>query len=134
MSLTESCLSLAIISTMTMVAVPSLVRVREDYVLNAAARQVAAKMYETRINAVSRNRDCRLRVSSPVDYLIECQQPAWTTVSQQMAPQGIHITANARPEFHKRGNVAPTATITLWDSKGRQKKVIVNNAGRIRVQ
>ena len=134
MSLLESCLSVAIISTIIMVAVPSLLRSHEVYVLNAAARQVATKMHSARINAVSRNRDCRLRVTSEVSYVIECEEPTWIPVERVATPSGIHIVANNRPEFHKRGNVSPMATITLWDSAGRQKSVIVNNAGRVRVQ
>ena len=134
MSLAESCLTVAIISTVTMIAVPSLRRSHEVYLLNGAARHVAANMHSARINAVSRNRDCRLRVISETSYAIECEESTWIPVESVATPQGIHIAANNRPEFHKRGNVAPTATITLWDSAGRQKRVIVNNAGRVRIQ
>ena len=134
MSLIESCLAVAILSIVVVIAVPYLERGQEVYVLNGAARQVAAKIHLTRINAVSRNRDCRLRVTSELSYLIECEDAAWNPVEFVTMPRGIHIAANNRPEFHKRGNVAPTATITLWDSMGRQKRIIVNNAGRVRVQ
>jgi hypothetical protein len=134
MTLIESCLGLVVVSAITMIAVPSLIRGRESYVLNASARQVATSMHSTRIHAVARNRDCRLRVTSDVSYLIECEDPAWIPVAYETTPRGIYISANARPEFHKRGNVSPTATITLSDRHGRQKKVIVNNAGRVRVQ
>jgi Tfp pilus assembly protein FimT len=116
------------------IAVPSLWRSRDDYVLNGAARQVAARMHLTRIEAVRRNRDCRLRVTSDVSYAIECEEFGWIPVEHFLTPQGVQIAANNRPEFHKRGNVAPTAAITLFNRTGRQKRVIVNNAGRIRIQ
>jgi Tfp pilus assembly protein FimT len=76
MSLSESCLAVAIISTIAMIAVPSLVEVRETYLVNAAARHVAGQMHAARI----------------------------------------------------------LATITWSNGRGFRKSVIVNNAGRIRVQ
>ena len=134
MTLTESCLAVAIISTVTVIAVPSLIEVRKTYVLNAAARQVAGKMHAARIRAISENRDCRLRPASAVSYLLECEDSGWTVVEDVPMPHGIQITMNAFPEFHRRGNVSPMATITLSNEYGRQREVIVNNAGRIRVQ
>jgi len=44
------------------------------------------------------------------------------------------VSASARPEFHQRGTVAPTATVTVWDRSGRNLRVIVNVNGRVRVQ
>jgi Tfp pilus assembly protein FimT len=134
MSLTESCLTAAVIATITMAALPSLVRSRETYVLDAAARQAAGKMHAARIKAVSQSRDCRLRPDSPASYLIECQDSEWIRVERVLLPDGIRITSNAAPEFHRRGNAAPAATVTLYNFRGRQRSVIVNSAGRIRVQ
>jgi Tfp pilus assembly protein FimT len=134
MSLSETCLAVAIISTITITAIPSLIQSRDIYLLDAAARQVAGKMHATRIKAISDNRDCRLRITSEVSFSIECQHSQWIPVEHVTTPKGIHITANALPEFHRRGNVSPMATITLSDGRGRQKRVIVNNAGRVRVQ
>ena len=135
MSLIESCVSVAIISTVTMIAVPALLQTRDDYVLKSTASDVATKMHAARIRAISRNIDCRLRVTSAVTYAVECQDPApaWVLVESVVVPRGLTIGANARPEFHRLGNVAPTATITLSNASGRQKKVIVNNGGRIRI-
>jgi Tfp pilus assembly protein FimT len=134
MSLIESCLSVAMISVVTVMAVPALQQSRQDYELTSAARDVASKLQFARIRAVSRNIDCRLRVTSSVSYAVECQDPVWALASAVVLPRGMTIAANARPEFHRLGNVAPTATITLTNAANRQKKVIVNNGGRIRVQ
>jgi Tfp pilus assembly protein FimT len=134
MSLSESCLAVAIISTITIMAVPSFIEVRETYAVNAAARHVAGRMHATRIRAISQNRDCRVRVTSSMSYLIECENSTWTPVEYNETPNGIRISANAVPEFHRRGNVSPMATITVSNGRGRQRSVIVNNAGRIRVQ
>jgi len=134
MSLLESCVVVAIISIAAVVAVPSLVRSREIYELDATARQVAGKMQSARILAVSRNRDCRVRVTSEVSYLIECEDPLWVTEESIVLPRGIRIAANASPRFHRRGNASPTATISISDSRSRSRRVIVNIAGRVRVE
>lgn len=133
MSLIETCVSVAIISTVTMMAVPSLIQTRDDYVLKSVANDVASKMHLARIRAVSRNVDCRLRVTSTATYAIECQDPGWVVIDSAVLPRGFALSANARPEFHRLGNVSPTGTVTVSNANGRSKKIIVNNGGRIRI-
>ena len=135
MTLTESCVVVAVIGTTMAIAAPSLIKARESYILRSSAHEVASQLHNTRIKAVTMNRDCRLRVTSATTYVIECEETsAWTRVESVSLPDGITITANARPEFHKRGNVSPTATIILADSRGRSRRVVVNVNGRVRIQ
>src|SRR4030095_15167664 len=115
MTLIESCASIAVVSTVVLFAAPSLIKARENYQLEATARHVAGKMQWTRIKAISRNRDCRVRVDSQTSYVIECEDPVWRSDEIVGLPSGFRITATASPEFHARGNVAPTATLVLWD-------------------
>jgi len=133
MSLLESCASIAIISTVAFFAAPSLIRARESYQLDAVARQVAGRMQWTRIKAISRSRDCRMRANSPMSYVIECQYPDWRVDEIVALPRGFRLTATAAPEFHMRGNVAPTATFTVWNVHSKTKRVVVNITGRVRV-
>jgi Tfp pilus assembly protein FimT len=133
MSLVESCLSVAILSTAATIAVPSLMRARESYELDAAARQVAGKIQLTRIKAVAGNRDCRIRPNSGVSFVIECEDVAWRLEESFVLPRGLHMTATASPEFHKHGNASPAGTIVIWNDGGRSRRVIVNIAGRVRV-
>jgi len=133
MSLLESCAAIGIISTVVLFAAPSLIKARENYELDAVARQVAGKMQSTRIKAISRNRDCRMRVISQTSYVIECQETSWETAEVVTLPRTFRITSTASPEFHGRGNVAPTATLTVWDRRGKSKRVVVNITGRVRV-
>jgi Tfp pilus assembly protein FimT len=133
MSLLETCASVAIISAVVVFAAPSLIRARENYHLDLTARQVAGKMQWTRIKAISRNRDCRLRVVSNVSYVIECKDSTWLADETVTLPRGFQITANAAPQFHKRGNAAPAATITIRDRHFNAKRVTVNITGRVRV-
>lgn len=134
MSLVETFMSVAILLVASLVAVPSLLESRDNYVVQSAANDVASKMHAARIRAISRNIDCRLRVVSSRTYDIECMDPVWTVTETIVLPQGMTIVQNAQPRFHRLGNVVPAATITVSNAKGRQKKIIVNNGGRIRIQ
>jgi Tfp pilus assembly protein FimT len=133
MTLFESCASVAIISTFVVFATPSLIKARENYQLDQVTRQAAGNMQWTRIKAISRSRDCRMRVSSDTTYVIECLDPAWSADETVVLPGSFRITANAAPEFHKRGNAAPSGTLTIWDSHSNSKQVVVNITGRVRI-
>jgi len=135
MTFTESCVAAAVASTLMAIAAPSLVRAKETYTLSAAAHEVAAKMHATRITAIVRNQDCRLTVTSASSYVMECQSGSLWQVVERVAVSGdIAVTANARPEFHRRGNVSPTGTFTLSNPSGRAARVVVNVNGRVRIQ
>ena len=134
MSLTESCVATLVVSTVMAVALPSLNRTRQAYVLRATAHDVAGRMHFARISAISRNRDCRLAVTSAVSYMIECDEGSWRVIERMTMPRGITVNANARPEFHRRGNVSPTATFTLRNTAGTTRRIIVNVNGRVRIQ
>ncbi len=134
MSLLETCVSLTILSAVVFFSAPSLVRARENYQLDQTARQVAGKMHWTRVKAISRGRDCRIRVTSTVSYAIECKDSIWMTDETVTLPRGFQITASATPQFHKRGNAAPAATLTIRDRRSNSKNVVVNITGRVRVE
>ena len=134
MSLLESCLVLVIASTAMTISAPSLIHTRETYILKSAARDVATKMHAARIGAIARNRDCRLRIVSPAQYVVECQGATWELIDNVTLPRGMTVTGNARPEFHRRGNVSPTATFTVWNRAGQSVRVVVNVNGRVRIQ
>jgi Tfp pilus assembly protein FimT len=134
MTLTETCIAVTILLASTAIAIPSLLQARETYELQSAARMVESRMQSARIHAVTRNRDCRINLTSPLAYAVECQGTSWETIEAVSLPRGMTVSASARPEFHERGNVAPAATITVWNSKGRSLRVIVNVNGRVRIQ
>ena len=113
MSLTETCIALVIAGTTMAVSTPSLLQSRETYLLNAAARDVRTQLYAARAHAIAENRDCRIRLSSTTSYVLECGNTPWDLIERVDMAHGITVTANARPEFHPRGAVAPTATIAV---------------------
>jgi len=134
MSLLETCTSVAIVSAVVFFAAPSLIRARDNYQLDQTTRQVAGQMQWTRIKAISRDQDCRLRVISTTSYVIECKASVWLADETVTLPRGFQITASATPQFHKRGNASPAATITIWDRHSNSKSVVVNITGRVRVE
>jgi Tfp pilus assembly protein FimT len=134
MSLLETFISVTIMSALVFFSAPSLVRVRENYQLDQAARQLAGKMQWTRVKAITGDRDCRIRVLSVVSYAVECKDSTWLTDETVTLPPGLKITASATPQFHKHGNAAPAATITISDRRLHSEKVVVNITGRVRVQ
>ena len=135
MTLTESCIAAAVIASVMAIAMPSLNRAKQTYSLESAAHDVAAKMQATRITAIVRNQDCRLTVTSASSYVMECQLvTVWQFVERVTVPDGITVTANNRPEFHRRGNVSPTATFTIRNMAGKQIQVVVNVNGRVKLQ
>ena len=134
MSLVESCVAAVVISTVMAAALPSLNRTRQTYALRSAAADVAARIHFARISAIARNRDCRMVVTSATTYTIECDEGTWHVIERLNVPSGITVEAGSRPEFHRRGNVAPTATFTLRNRSGAERRVIVNINGRVRIQ
>ena len=134
MSLLESCISVAIILAIGFFSAPSIMKARDNYQLDLVTRQVAGNTQWTRVKANSRSRDCRIRVVSSTSYAMECLDPVWTADQTVALPQGFQISANATPQFHKRGNVAPAATLTISDAHSHSRQVVINITGRVRVQ
>lgn len=128
------CLSVGIFTVMAFFAAPPLIQARNSYQLDQVTRQVAANTQWARVKAISRSRDCRVRVISNTSYVTECLDPVWITDQTITLPVGFQISANASPDFHKRGNAAPAATLTIRDSHGNSKQVVINITGRVRVQ
>ena len=133
-SLIETCVAIAIIGLLSTTAVPPLIEAHQSYGLYAAASEVRTELHRARILSIVRNQDCRLRVTSNVTYLIECQTPMWVTIAFHQVIRGFTITANNRPEFHPMGNVGPMATISVWNERGARRKIIISRSGRVRTE
>src|SRR5207247_7191138 len=130
MSLLETCASVAIMSAVVFFAAPSLIRARENYQLDLTARQVAEKMAWMRIKAISRSRNCRLRLISNVSYVIECGNSAWQTAETVTLPRGFALPAAAAPQFHKHGHAATAGTTTIGDRRMNSRGVVAHFPGR----
>ena len=133
-SLPEVSVVVAVIAVLATMTAPALQRAWQSYGLTAAAAEVRTALHRTRIRAVMGNQDCRVRVTSAATYLIECETPDWTPIAFYRLGKGFTITANNRPEFHPMGNVAPMATITVWNERGQNRRIITSRGGRIRTE
>ena len=133
-TLFELCLGVAIIGILAMMAIPSINRAQQSYGLEAAAHEVRSELHRARILAIMRNEDCRLRVTSGTEYRIECETPEWVPISLREMRSGYSVSANNRPEFHPLGNVGPMGSITVSNSVGEQRRIIVSRSGRIRME
>ena len=125
---------MAIIGILAMMAVPSINRAQQSYGLTATAHEVRAELHRARILAIVRNEDCRLRVTSTTSYRVECQTPAWVPIQLYEMRSGFTVRANNRPEFHPLGNVGPMATVTVRNTAGEERRIIVSRSGRIRME
>ena len=102
-TLLETCMVAAVIGVLSVISVPSFVRAQQRFVLSSTAYEVRSELHRARILAITRNQDCRLRVTSPNTYLLECQTPAWVSVRLISLPASVSISANNRPEFPPDG-------------------------------
>ncbi len=133
-SLLEACVVIAIVSSLTMIAVPSFIEARQHWLLQSAAYQIRSELHYARVQSIMRMQDCRLRVTSPVTYRVECQTPAWLPLRYGTMPRKLTVTANNRPEFHPLGNVSPMASIFVWNERGARMRVVVSRSGRVRIE
>jgi prepilin-type N-terminal cleavage/methylation domain-containing protein len=133
-SLLEVSLVIAIIGILSVLAVPPLLEFEQSLAIHAAAGIVRSELHRARIQSVMRNIDCRVRVTSEVTFLTECQTPTWIPVAFHTMPEGFTISANNSPEFHPHGHVGPMATISVWNRDGERAKIIVSRSGRVRTE
>jgi len=131
MSMLELVIVVAIISAISVVAVPQLLDVREDYRLIAVAGEVVGVMNNTRILSVSRNTDMRVNVSASGTYLVQADDGSWTTESTYTLPDGFTFsTTGAIMQFHPRGNATPVASVQIINPNGNTRNVVVELSGR----
>lgn len=132
-TLFESLIAVLLIGIASLTAIPPILEATENLRFGLFTSHVRSELHRVRILSISRNEDCRLRVTSRTSYVIECQSPDWTTLESRIVPLGIQVSANNAPEFHPLGNVGPMATIRIW-LDDQQKRVVVSRSGRVRTE
>jgi prepilin-type N-terminal cleavage/methylation domain-containing protein len=109
--------------------------------LDAGARQVLIDLQRVRLQAIAEGVSHRLRFSLP-SATYQLQQRGKRTYEDDAPaatlPRGVTVTActavSSSVTFHPRGHAATFGTITLLGSTGRQRRVIVDMVGRVRIQ
>lgn len=123
-------------------AVPALRRSLEGWRMNAAARQVVMDLKQARGRAIAESASHRLRFApAAARYQLERQRAggAYTPVGPGTAlPPGITVVectaVGDSVTFRPRGHAATFGTIRLRNTTGEERSVIVDIAGRMRVQ
>lgn len=138
----ELLVAVTIVAILGAVAVPGGRRMLAGWQLNAAARQVVMDLKLARGRAIAESTTRRLRFAPPGDaYQHERQRPSggYTSVGPATRlPDGIVVTectaAGSGVGFRPRGQAATFGTIRLQNTHGDERRVVVDIAGRMRVQ
>jgi type IV fimbrial biogenesis protein FimT len=141
-TLLELLVALAIGAALSGIAILELQRALAGWRLNAAARQVIMDLKQARGRAIAESVTHRVRFTSPgSDYQLERQRPtgAYTAVGPATnLPDGIAVVEctalGASVGFRPRGHAATFGTIRLRNGSGEERRVVVDIAGRMRVQ
>jgi len=140
-TLLELLTALALAAALSALALPDLRRGLAAWRLNAAARQVVMDLKLARAHAIADGATQRLRFTvAAAVYQRERQGRAGylAVAPPTQLPDGILVAdctaAGDGVGFRPRGLAATFGTITLRDARGEERKVVVDIAGRMRVQ
>jgi Tfp pilus assembly protein FimT len=139
-SITEALTYLAIVAILGLTAMPVFSDIQQEYNLRGAVRRVYGEMQKARMAAVAHNVRFRVQVSS--DALVTLQEydvdtGAWEDFSADSAASndtpGIYVTGTAQVVFSPNGTVVQPALLTVLNSVGMQKRIVVNRSGSIEI-
>jgi len=141
-TLLELLLAIALLAALSAAAVPGYQRALAGWRLNAAARQVAMDLKLTRARALLDAAPHRLHFAVPgQSYQHERQRPggAYESVGPPIElPADVDVIgctgAGAGISFRPRGIAATFGTVALRSRDGGERDVVVDIAGRMRVQ
>jgi Tfp pilus assembly protein FimT len=135
--LTELVVAVACMSLLVGVAVPNLHRLTQEWNLWGAAHLLESALQWGRMYAISANTSVVLQIDhgGARFYWADPRTRAAYESSIRNLPAGVRIVSSPRRplRFFPRGNAAPAGTIVVRGKAG-QYRVVVNPAGRIRVQ
>jgi Tfp pilus assembly protein FimT len=117
-------------------------RMMADWRLNAAVRQVVMDLKVTRSRAIAENTGQRIRFDFPsTRYQRQKREvsSSYVDVGKPISlPDGIEtIDCTARGNavtFQPRGHASTVGTITVRSPEGTERRIIVDMAGRMRVE
>ena len=137
----EVVIALAMLAVVTGIGVLAYARIAEDLRLGHAARQVMLDLMMTRTHALADNTGRRLVFLPEQDvYQPQVQINGHYTDDGAaiVLPTGIDLTGctafGSAITFRPRGNAVTFGTITLRNLPGHERHIVVDIAGRIRVE
>jgi prepilin-type N-terminal cleavage/methylation domain-containing protein len=142
LTLLELLTAILIASILSGTALLSYGRMLAGWRLNAAVRQVVMDLKVTRIRAIMENTGQRIRFEVPSSLYRRQRREAssaYADVGTPIAlPDGIEtVDCTARDDavtFQPRGHASAFGTITLRNSEGKERRIVVDMAGRMRVE
>ena len=106
--------------------------------VDAAARELAAELQLGKMRAISENTRYRISFDPANDtYIVQKDVAgAWQDVGgPKTFPSGVDlVSATTDPVFQTLGTTPGGTTITLRNTQGRQRKIRLSFAGRVRVE
>ncbi len=140
-SFVEVTTGLFLVATVTTMFVFQWQHAREGMALRTAARQVMLDLLGIRLRAAATNRSHRLVFpAAAASYQRQWRiGSTYTNVGPPVSlPAGVTVAScNAAGQaitFRPRGNAATFGTIVLRNRRGAQRQVVVDIAGRVRLQ
>lgn len=142
LTLLEILVATAFASLIAVMALPGLGEAASAWRLAAAARQIVLDLKVTRVQAISENTDRRLRLPFPASaYRRERREESGAYVADGppiALPSGVAVvdcTANGGAiTFRPLGHASTFGTIILRNESGDERRVVVDIAGRLRVE
>lgn len=141
LTLLELLVTLSITAVATGTALFGFNRALAGWRLNATARQLVMDLRVTRVRAMSESVDRRLRLPAGTVYQPQRKASNGTYVDDGAGtalPDGIRIIdcsgAGSSISFRPAGYAGAFGSVTLADDAGAERRVIVDIAGRARVQ
>jgi prepilin-type N-terminal cleavage/methylation domain-containing protein len=141
-TLLELLVAVALVGVLAAIAVPSFQRQIERWRLGAAARQLVMDLKVARSRAIVGGAAQRVHFTVPGgSYQLERQRPggAYAAVgSATLLPDGVRVVdctaAGDGIGFRPRGHAITFGSVTLRNASGDERRVVVDIAGRMRVQ
>jgi Tfp pilus assembly protein FimT len=136
----ELLVALGIVTVLASGAVLEYQAVRAKLAVATAVQQVAADLRVARVRAVAASVSHRLTFAAgAVGYPLQRRSGAqYVEVAQRRLPGGVRVVGcSARDgaiSFTPRGTASSFGTLTLANERGERRGVVVDIAGRVRVQ
>jgi len=139
-SIVELVVTLGLASALAGISILSHNALRPSLDLTTATRQIVMDLQAARMRAVARNTNHRIVFSAGAgSYRLQRQSgSAYDDEGAPIAlPSGITIldctAQNAAISFRPRGNAGTFGTVTLRNTEGATRSVVVNITGQVRV-
>jgi Tfp pilus assembly protein FimT len=134
----ELLLTMMTVITLATFLTPHLGRWLTTVGIDAAARELAAELQLGKMRAISENTRYRIRFDPVNDtYVVQKEAVgAWRDITAPKSlPTGVDLVhATTDPVFQTLGTTPGGATITLRNPQGRERKIRVSFAGRVKVE